>query len=317
MLAITPAAFVPAVLNEGEFDLLCRLILTTKAESSRRVYRHTFSKWGDWCYEARIDPVAALHPDTILAFLRDQPVTHRTRKGMLSHLKVLARTMMPLAGSDPMRQVILNTVVQMKAPVENSAESERRKHALSPAEMRAVLNVWQGKTPTAVRNRALLALLVSTWLRRSEACALRWEDVDWHQRTVLVRHGKGDKERVAAIIGFEALDNLERWRSLSNPDGARVWVFCPLTKSEIGPDKPINPATLFAMIQDTATASGVDFSPHDLRRTGITYALSTDMPLHDAQQQAGHSQAATTLIYAQATDVARAGRRAKSILDEC
>lgn len=53
------------------------------------------------------------------------------------------------------------------------------------------------------------------------------------------------------------------------------------------------------MVKATEARSGVAFRPRDLRRTFITEALTTGTPLADVQAQAGHSQASTTLLYAQ------------------
>jgi len=43
-------------------------------------------------------------------------------------------------------------------------------------------------------------------------------------------------------------------------------------------------------------------SAHDLRRTHITLALNSGAPLPDMQAQAGHANAATTLLYARPAD---------------
>ncbi len=50
-----------------------------------------------------------------------------------------------------------------------------------------------------VRNYALLRLMIYTGLRRAEVVAMRWDDIDFEEQLVIVRHGKGDKERIAAI----------------------------------------------------------------------------------------------------------------------
>ena len=68
----------------------------------------------------------------------------------------------------------------------------------------------------------MIRLLIYTGLRRSELVALRWSDVDVEAGVVTVRHGKGDKERVAAIL--DSTDGtqlaLERLHT-SQPDGYR------------------------------------------------------------------------------------------------
>ena len=46
----------------------------------------------------------------------------------------------------------------------------------------------------------MIRLLAYTGLRRSEPVMLRWSDVDSEAGLVMFRHGKGGKERVAAIV---------------------------------------------------------------------------------------------------------------------
>ena len=41
--------------------------------------------------------------------------------------------------------------------------------------------------------------MIYTGLRRAEIVNLRWVDIDFEDQTVTVRHGKGDKQRIAAI----------------------------------------------------------------------------------------------------------------------
>ena len=64
-----------------------------------------------------------------------------------------------------------------------------------------------------IRNYALLRLMIYTGLRRAEVVRLRWDDIDFDDWTVTVRHGKGDKRRIAAIADatdatLQALNNL-------------------------------------------------------------------------------------------------------------
>jgi integrase len=52
--------------------------------------------------------------------------------------------------------------------------------------------------------------------------------------------------------------------------------------------------------------SGVEFKPHDLRRTYITEALATSTLLATVQAAAGHARGETTLRYAQAVNARQA-----------
>lgn len=186
----------------------------------------------------------------------------------------------------------------VKPPAENASESHRPKRALTPAMADKILCVWQGDRPIHHRNNALIALLALTGLRRSEAAALRWSDIDFENRVVSVRHGKGDKAREVAVVGDYVLDALRAWLECQGRE--RDYVFCSVGKGgQPGADRPITGTDVYRVVKATEEKSGVAFRPHDLRRTFITEALTTGTPLADVQAQAGHAQASTTLLYAQ------------------
>ena len=82
-------------------------------------------------------------------------------------------------------------------------------------EVDAVLDLFAGVEPLALRNRALLELVYSAGLRSREAVDLDLGDVDFEQEAVHVR-GKGGKERVVPL-GEEAAYRLRLYLDGSRP----------------------------------------------------------------------------------------------------
>lgn len=80
---------------------------------------------------------------------------------------------------------------------------------LTDAEVAALLDEC-GETLAGLRNRALIRLLDGTGLRISEALDLEPRDIDWDDRLVNVRHGKGDRQRVVPV-GRGPLDAVQDW----------------------------------------------------------------------------------------------------------
>lgn len=148
------------------------------------------------------------------------------------------------------------------------------------------------------------------WQRRQILKFIRFrrgeEDIDLENQTVRIRHGKGDKERVASIAditnvtkwAFGALRNVQR--------GAYEYVFPLMTTGrapEFASDKPMSASGVVRMLKIAVERSHVGhISAHDLRRTHITLTLDNEAPLQDMQAQAGHANASTTLHYAWAAD---------------
>lgn len=258
----------------------------------------TYSAWGDFCHNRRHDPLV-LDPDTITDFLNSQPDTMKTRKRKLTALRQLAKVLWITSGAPEYERAYkLLEILKAPSPGKGTAVQERAKRALTPEQVYRVFGVWNKHTVKHKRNRAIIAVLLLTGMRRSEIAALQWRDVDLENNVIYVRHGKGEKDRDVSIIGSEAHHALRIWHE-ETPD--RFWVFPSLTPDQKIPeeDKPTNGQTIYRVVKHTEKLSGVEFSPHDGRRTFITEALNNGTPVHDVQVHVGHSEPATTLGYAQ------------------
>ena len=159
----------------------------------------------------------------------------------------------------------------------------------------------------------MIRLLVYTGLRRSELVALRWTDINAEDLTITVRHGKGDKERVVAIVdpSEATVGALQSWRNAQAGD--YTYVFPLMTRGRTATwaaDTPTVDQTVMRVVSETAKRAGLgDLAPHDLRRTHITEGLNTGATVANMQALAGHVNAATTLHYAQATDAVQRRHR--------
>ena len=295
------------------FDELVDLALQTVAASSARIYRHTFALWRAWCADNGVNPLD-WRPQHVVAFLGSQDTTKATRQRQLSALRKLASKAHDFALlTDPDRAPIfaaLKNLLNDTRPPAATGGHERSKRALTWQEADKVLRTWADPTNTHRRNRALIAVLALGALRRSEAAALQWDDIDFDNGVLTVRHGKGDKAREVPLAGEFALDALRAWQLCQ--DAGRKYIFCPMERGDhLGKDKPIRGTDIYAIIKQTEQASGIEFKPHDLRRTFITEALATGTPLATVQAAAGHARGETTLRYAQAVDARRARRELK------
>jgi len=92
--------------------------------------------------------------------------------------------------------------------------------ALSPNEIKRLLDTCSGKSMLEVRNKAILSILLDTGLRVSEFASLRLEDVDVNTGAILVRRGKGGKQRVVRI-GLKAQKALWRYVTIYSRGGWR------------------------------------------------------------------------------------------------
>lgn len=115
-------------------------------------------------------------------------------------------------------------------------------------------------------------------LRKSELLALRWSDVNYNEERIVVQKGKGDKTRVIPVPR-KILDRLV------NNHTHKVVAY----KTRISRD----PVYFLERIREI---TGIDFTPHDLRRFCLTF-YSTILTPDALQRIAGHSSFDTTMRY--------------------
>lgn len=297
---------LPAIVNAFE-NLTAQLGLTV-APTSNRVYQQTYASWLHWCRQSDHDPFD-LRPGQVIAFLASQDNTKATRQRQLSALRKLAQLLYVLQPNDATRAMYEGLkIAKAPTPAVSSTLRERTKRSLTAAQAEKALGAWNGASHTHQRNRALIAVLLLSGMRRSEVAALLWDDIDFEGGTITIRHGKGDKSRIAPLAGDLALACLTQWKE-AQPLG-RQFVFCPVERGDhLGKDKPISGTDVYRIVAATTRLTGVVFKPHDARRTFITEALETGVPLATVQMAAGHARAETTLIYARAVDAKKARKQ--------
>ena len=149
-------------------------------------------------------------------------------------------------------------------------------------------------TPTALRMRALLAVLYRSGLRISEALALYPKDVDLQTGAIRVLHGKGDKPRTAALDPG-ALAMLQLWlnrRSQLGFSGTDP-VFC--TRS----GQQLTTGYIRRWLPRVARQAGIEkrVHAHGLRHTHAAELRSEGIDVGIISKQLGHQSIATTARY--------------------
>ena len=170
---------------------------------------------------------------------------------------------------------------------------------LTATEQEAFLAQPNPRYLTGQRNRVMLRLMLDTGLRLSEMIHIRWQDIDLNSGKVMVRQGKGAKDRTL-WTGEENLSELVKWQERQEAEctGQASVVFS--TKKG---DK-LNPAYVQRMVDRYAINAGIlkHVTPHTLRHTFATdlYRETTNIRL--TQKALGHSNLATTQIYTHIVD---------------
>jgi integrase len=300
--AITPRP------NAPDFDALVDMTTKTISTNSARIYAATYAVWANWCESNGLD-LLAINGATVYDFLSDLEVGKSTRKRYLSAMRQLARMITILDYGNPARTAAYESLKMIKTP-DSDYGTTRDKHALTYEQVRVILSAWNGATLNELRNNALLNILFSTGLRRFEAVALKWRDVDIQNGVVTVAKGKGkDEPADVAILGQSCIPALLRWRAAQGDGYEHVFTQLADDSSGVVQDAPITTQRLYEIVQSTVARTGIAFAPHTARRTFITEMLLNGAMLADAQAQARHEDESMTLYYARSVNAAQRGKR--------
>jgi integron integrase len=222
--------------------------------------------------------------------------------------------------------------------------------AIRPARMPTVLTRNEAtRLLAAMRGTKLLmaSLLYGSGLRLRECLSLRVKDVDFEYRQIVVRDGKGAKDRVTMLPGsvIEPLKaHLARVRTLHERDLARGygdvelphalarkypkapyewgWKFVfPSHRLSIDPDSGVirrhhvYENFLIRGVKEAARAGGIakPVSCHTLRHSFATHLLENGYDIRTVQELLGHSDVSTTMIYTHVLN--KGGRGVASPLD--
>ena len=143
------------------------------------------------------------------------------------------------------------------------------------------------------RDKAMFMLMLRCGLRVAEVANLTLDSIDYSRSQIMVRGGKGNKDRVVYISNdaASALATYLRRRKVTNEQG----VF--LVEKGAYRGKPISVRGIQKRIECYAKKSGVPISCHQLRHTMATQLLNADAALVTIQDLLGHTRIKTTQRY--------------------
>ncbi len=168
------------------------------------------------------------------------------------------------------------------------------KHLMSITEVESVINGTPVHTLQGIRDRAMLEVLYSSGIRRSELIRLKLLHVDTERGTLMVRQGKGRKDRLVPL-GERASSWVRRYVREVRPEllGADIETMFLTDYGEAFEKNRLSELVKAYMLQ-SGIAHG---SCHAFRHAMATHMLEGGADIRHIQIMLGHSQLSTTEIY--------------------
>lgn len=167
---------------------------------------------------------------------------------------------------------------------------------LSATEVERVLVTPDLSAPLGLRDRAILETLYSTGVRRSELVRLELADVDAERGAVLVRQGKGRRDRVVPI-GARGLGWIERYVREARPELLRGAESEALFLGAGGDGLAVGYLTHLVRGYVERAALGKRGSCHLFRHSMATLMLENGADVRFVQAMLGHKKLETTALY--------------------
>jgi integrase/recombinase XerD len=214
---------------------------------------------------------------------RYSPATQRTHLYLVQRLfRFLARTGVVL--QDPTLNLVMPSWKRLPRAVMNQTHARRLVANPDPTTAR-------GK-----RDRAILELLYGTAIRVGECERLDLEDVDLGKCLLMVRSGKGRKDRIVPLVGRAAVAvdlYLREARSLLLKDPRERAVFVNRRGLRLDVKR------IQDLVRMNAKAAGLDIrvTPHTLRHGCATHLLQGGADVRHVQKLLGHASVETTAVY--------------------
>ncbi len=169
-------------------------------------------------------------------------------------------------------------------------------HALKKGEIRRLFAVFSGDfSARALRDHAILAMMLLAGLRRAEVVGVAVADYLPRRGRLIIQQGKGNRQR-DLVLNAKTRKAVMAWLKVRGREKGAL--FCPVARGGTVQDRYLSTQAIYQIVKQRAVEAGIgECTPHDLRRTFVTRLLEEGIDINTARQLAGHQDVSTTVRY--------------------
>lgn len=303
------------------------------AEKTRAYYQgaldnHLYPALGD----SRLSEITSAQISAFFLKLKESALAHSTVIGIY----VTCNQLFKQAYLD--ESISRNPMDRVQRPRQRKEEQKKGVEAFTADELKNILSLMDNES---LKWRCFVRLLIDTGIRRGEACALRWENIDLKDNSALIKENicytpekgvyidvtKTGRERVVYFTQ-EAAALLKQYRSEQIAATARrkarlikdnqplqfeKIVIPDYVFTERGNSEPMHPDAVNRFFQKFGKKNGIEIHAHKLRHSFASLAIVNGSDISSVSEVLGHADKATTLrVYSHADEESK--RRAAGIV---
>jgi integrase/recombinase XerD len=222
------------------------------------------------------------------ASVRGGSLRYSTKKRCISVISTLFHylTIREMLLKDPM----LNVKIDFK-------KEKPLKKVMSTKETELFLNSIDITDDLGVRDRAVFETLYLTGMRANEICGVQMNDIDFSSREILIREGKGGKDRIV-YLGTLSERFIKLWINrvrgkYVNKKQTNSYLFLTVYGDRLSRN------SIKSRFRKHLLKTGLDkeYTTHTLRHSCATHLLEAGADLNYVKELLGHASVETTVIY--------------------
>ena len=208
--------------------------------------------------------------------------------------------------------------VNVAAKVKNVRKPKVIIETFSEQEIRRMLNYYSGSDYLSIRNKTMIALLFDTGVRCNEMIMMEPEDVAHDY--IVVRHGKGNKERVVPKSSYLGKQLMRYMRARTGYFADKAPKYSNLFLTKRG--KLLTSVDVGKVLKLAAREVGVSpsirVSPHTCRHTFAHMQLKNGLDVYSLSRVMGHVNISITQRYLQGirdSDIVASSKRTSPLMN--